>query len=319
MKSINNRIVFLIIVITLISTSMVSCNLDMQEESDRNDISTSINKAYIYSNPDYYVTQENIKDVTISMDSDVPAMWEPALDEAISIWNSIPECAINIRRVQSGGDVNVAYKILNEDHHGTPDWALARGLHPSMGEVGSYININKRNETYFNSESFTELHATRTLAHEIGHTLGFQHNHPASDSEHIPGTDSDEPSIMSSNSISDSDILAAQILYPGPPEWPGSTPERAIMIEQYAWDQIVDLSHGYVWVKMELNQYPDGAGWQIHHTDNGQFNVMIEPEIGIYTEYSGSNWCYQAQENRQNNLVKISYISGSEKIMVQCW
>ena len=97
----------------------------------------------------------------------------------------------------------------------------------------------------------------------------------------------------------------------------GSTPDNPIYIERYAWGPALDLSNGYVWVKLDSS--PGWGGWQIHHNNEGQFNVKVEAESGSPSEFSGVNWCYQVQQCKLETLVKITYISGSKTIIIQCW
>lgn len=110
-----------------------------------------------------------------------------------------------------------------------------------------------------------------------------------------------------------------QLTSPSSPPAEGSTKENPVHINQYDWNQVVDLSRGYAWVEMDLNQYPSGAGWQIHHVNDIQFNVQIQDENGNPAENTGTQWSYMVQQNKLNNLVKITYVSGADQIMIQCW
>lgn len=136
----------------------------------------------------------------------------PEINAAIAQWNGIANSRIRFNLVASG-----SYDILIKDASlGTG--TCGQALLPSGGLPGYLVEIHK---SYIASNSFDQRQ--RTIAHELGHCIGFDHtNNPLLTSLNVPnagGTDSF--SLMNGNQcgigatvLSDKDKYATFNLYP---------------------------------------------------------------------------------------------------------
>jgi hypothetical protein len=165
------------------------------------------------------VSADRIGNIRLYTDNTIPYEWVVAIDEAVALWNSIPNCAVNFSRVQSGAyDINFRYYDYGEPR------SYSRTTWPSTdGKPGSYIKINS-NLLESARPTLTPYGKMTIMAHELGHTIGFHHANEDGPTSgiHIPGTPTAAfaTSIMSdqvdiqARYLTTYDIIAAQQIYP---------------------------------------------------------------------------------------------------------
>lgn len=250
------------------------------------------------------VSPANVASIVIDtggLDSD----WQTALVDAIAEWNAISTgSTISISTGTAGADI-----IATTIAIGSSCSTVARADFPSNNNVGSYIQAN----SHCNSLGASAL--KKTMAHEIGHTLGFRHTNYATIGQGggpeescpqslpnacginvIPGTGTDANSVMNGaqggtswNGFSADDKKSALYLYGGVPSVSisysgGTTPVLS-------WSSV----SGAVSYRVRLHDH--------HHWWSSTFNMEWDAfaEIGTtssltYTDssnwYTGSNSCY---------------------------
>jgi hypothetical protein len=158
---------------------------------------------------------------------------------AVYLWNSVPNCRINITTTTSPGNHDIT--ITSAD---LPTGLCGLGSFPMNGRAGSLIRIDLSEMPGNNM-----LQRVGLIAHEIGHNIGFRHTNWMKGREPQHGTDDfgaqaaayqilgtpagegDPYSIMNGGrcgsipfKLSRFDILAVQFLYPENPPAPQSVP-----------------------------------------------------------------------------------------------
>lgn len=164
--------------------------------------------------------------------------YQSEINSAINIWNSVANCRVKFNLTTSSAGAHI--RIVNSNL-GTGVCGAA--YFPVNGQPGSLVRININQ---ISGNSFEQR--TRTIAHELGHCIGFRHTNWQSgegrsgtlpdngayyDAIHILGTPTggDASSLMNAGQcgigatvLSNYDILAVQFLYPAQAPVAGSVP-----------------------------------------------------------------------------------------------
>jgi hypothetical protein len=183
---------------------------------------------YGVSNYVGYNIQPNI---TIRID---PSMnvYANEINGAIAMWNNVPNCRVNLSITTAS---NAHITISNSD---LGSQTCGNAYVPINGQPGHQININNN---LIANNSFAQRQ--RTITHEIGHAIGFQHTNWMNtgdlatslyhETKNILGTPigTDVNSLMNggecnsgATGLSNFDIVAVQFLYPENPPVAGTVP-----------------------------------------------------------------------------------------------
>jgi hypothetical protein len=95
----------------------------------------------------------------------------------------------------------------------------------------------------------------------------------------------------------------------------GASPSRPIIVKKNVSTDVY-FYDGPVWIKIEKS--PGWGEWQINN--GGQaFSLKIEAQSGSPSENTGTKWYYKPVACQSQTLVKLTKISGADKVVVQCW
>lgn len=166
--------------------------------------------------------------ITVSLASNMPSNFSPALDEALSRYNA-ENLQLTFTRVSSGGDIAISAGPWWWSYFGI----LGQGGFPEGGDPWGTIQLNT---SYFSSS--TTGYLASVIVHEMGHCIGFRHTDymdrsfscgGSADDEgeteygavHIPGTPTDPDALSFMLSCSDgtdrefnaNDVIALEYLY----------------------------------------------------------------------------------------------------------
>ena len=184
----------------------------------------------------------NLTNVIITQE-DFDTRWFYAIREAVTAWNSIGNCRINLihsyNQLYPSSTSSVSPNItVKKVDLGTGNFGLAE-FPTNAGELGAILQINPYTNN-INGSPRSHEQDVYMLIHEIGHCLGLRHTDNYVEDNYdqygrfvnknpIPGTPSngytsDDPnSVMNSgrmgtyntwSSFSNYDVIAAQYLYP---------------------------------------------------------------------------------------------------------
>lgn len=162
--------------------------------------------------------------VWVYIESNTPSEWREAMEEAIEEWNNVSNglqffyagnCTTGDRRYNTG-------VFLEFENRPEEDRTLARAI------IGSKTNFKRIfvNRSFHDYNGLTQNRRVFTLAHELGHTIGYTHiENTANGDCFIEGTEeNDRNSLMRTyendgrvdrnNLFTPSDIVAHLTLYP---------------------------------------------------------------------------------------------------------
>jgi len=126
-------------------------------------------KALIVGNQEQYRTTNLVtglpRVITISMASQLPASYSPAVDEMISRYNSA-NLQLTFSRVASNGDIRLV--------KGNGNFLASAGFPTATGAPFNQVKINANAIGTGTSTTFINYVAT-IMAHEVGHCIGFRH------------------------------------------------------------------------------------------------------------------------------------------------
>jgi hypothetical protein len=254
-----------------------------------------LTKQYGSSNYVGYYLQPTI---TVRID---PSMngYESEINGAIALWNNVTNCRIKFNLTTS---TNQDILIINSNL-GSGTCGMA--YFPVNGHPGALVKINK---SYISGNSF--LQRQRTIAHELGHTIGFRHTNWQSNGEtsssilpdnnakvqamHVLGTPTGEDvnSLMNggecgygATSFSNYDILAVQFLYPFNSPVTGTVPVFRYYHDNTGGQKKPD--HFYTIYITELGN--GNYGWGFEGIGFFAYQYQIAGTVPVYRFYYQTN------------------------------
>ncbi len=160
----------------------------------------------------YTVSNTIAPNITIYIQSNVPAVWVTAINSAIANWNAV-DCRVKFQTTTNASTAKIS---VTSYYSSGVDAAYAL-MPDGSGNPGSILGVN----TYYNT-SYSASAKLFAVAHELGHTVGFEHT-DETDGTLISQTPvSDPKSVMKHNvsgweGFSPYDIIAFGVVYPNYP------------------------------------------------------------------------------------------------------
>ncbi|WP_231491239.1 M57 family metalloprotease [Pedobacter sp. Leaf170] len=260
----------------------------------------------------YLVSSTNRLNFRISIDPSIAAFTNE-INDAISIWNGVPESGISFSIVSSGTfDIVIVNQAIN-------GYGLARI--PLNGNAGNLVRINTQNII---NDGLNPNQMSTVIAHELGHSIGFRHtdwegveSFSGTDDVGKPGDALDVPnaagtdvgSIMNMgannilpNGLSTKDILALVNLYPlGTPKINGTGILRA--------NKTYTFTTTYVWPNSVIDWSINGKPASISFANGqgtGTLTVNVNNNVGEYSE--DLELLAKMTSNNRNYIILSKYI-----------
>lgn len=265
-------------------------------EKSNNDASGSKGKTSHYVGNNLLNISSNIRTINIFMDNSFGAYLQNSLDSAIHRYNTL-ELGIVFNRTTNS---NLADIMINPVSSGS--FLMSAGF-PSNGNPYNEILVN----TIFYNSSFNRVDAISTLAHEIGHCIGFRHtdfmnrvfscgNEPWSPNEggtanHISGTDpgpsSDSWMLACSNGTDRQftldDILSLKAIYPRFKDVYVRQTTYVISDESYTVGCCEDHT---LRTRGIIAEFYQDAGFTIPYTTTNNFVLRLHLQTGYSSGYT---------------------------------
>lgn len=174
----------------------------------------------------YLLNSNIVSNIRIKDNINDPA-WKKALRDAIKYWNNYNLLGSSTRITFTIYSDNTTYDLVANDSWYEVSNTIAYAYLPkSNGTTGDSLRIN----TYYNYFS-PELKAM-TIAHELGHVIGFTHSDGSGGGSLIPGTIANDnqslmwpviPATAPSPVFDNYDLIGARYLYPRTPNASGNS------------------------------------------------------------------------------------------------
>lgn len=230
----------------------------------------------------------NYKTITIGFDSTIPTTsdylnYRTATEEAIEEYNQIRNLRLKFEIITTGTpDITITSQQHPDFTWDEAPYTIAVAHFPSAGNPGIKVHINP---TYEDLEEMTDLTKKYTMAHELGHTIGFRHtNYLTSDhssthstASNVKGTGNSDPnSVMNGGAVhpwtafSYLDLLAMRTLYP----------YDAGEVPLYSY--IKPATGGFNWtINWSTYQY-GGSGYSYYGLNGYVFTYPLSGTVPLY-------------------------------------
>jgi FAD/FMN-containing dehydrogenase len=147
--------------------------------------------------------------------------WHSASVEAINNWNA--SASANGSKIRFSIVTSGEHILINDGFNVNEDWVGRATLPYSFYNWNTHtngpVNPGKTLELNQHYNYYSMSQKVNTVAHELGHNIGYKHTNQ-SEGQHIPGTPTSDPnSVMHSTShpwygFTAGDILAMKVVYP---------------------------------------------------------------------------------------------------------
>lgn len=261
----------------------------------------------------YYVGYNVQPNITVRVDPSMNA-YMSEITGAIAMWNNVPNCRAKFTLTTSTNQ----HILITNTNLGTG--VCGAGYFPVSGQPGQLIRININQIA---GNSFEQRQ--RTIAHELGHTIGFRHTNWQPSGEptsgtlpdngakfsamHILGTPTgnDASSLMNggqcgigATALSNYDILAVQFLYPANPPFAGTVP-----VFRYYHSSNGNYNHFFT---IDINEIGNGNvnGYNFEGIGFFAFSTQVVGTVPIYRYY---NTTYSNHYYQTSNITPGGYIA----------
>ncbi|MBT1689212.1 M57 family metalloprotease [Dawidia soli] len=215
----------------------------------------------------YLLTPAVAANITVYINTDVPAVWVTAINQAISNWNTGADSKIHasVTTTAAGASITVSMNAAIEPG------VIARALLPdAAGNAGSTVQINP---AYTSSLPASQKQFAMT--HEFGHNFGFRHTDQTNGTLITDTPVTDANSVMNSvvlnwNGFTFYDFIAFGVVYP-------HQPGTRRLLRYYS---SANTDHFYTIHTNEIG--PTGNGWAF---EGGSGYVYATPTPGTVPLY----------------------------------
>jgi len=239
---------------------------------------------------DYGVDYSKVQYMIVKIDGGMPSSgsdnWRPEIEQAITEWNNVTNCAAQFQLDNSASSPDIT--ILS-DGNALADNVIASAEAPSIdGNPGFRIQVNLDFLSDMTVSSGTKKY---NMVHEMGHCIGFRHTNWSGRNEttplgipHTPNTGSnpDPNSVMNGGTalntwagFSSWDVTAAQVLYPSSYNTPAITSGEIVFVTE----NMLEIFYQYdsKATNFEIWRSVNGGAWQRVHqaTPYGIFDADV--------------------------------------------